>query len=65
MIMKFLNKVPAGMMLVPLLIGAFLNTFFSGGSSAWLSDHGDFFQCRCVDCYGDPTGLSGDDTPIV
>lgn len=28
MIMKFLNKVPAGMMIVPLLIGAVLNTFF-------------------------------------
>lgn len=26
--MKFLKKVPAGMMIVPLLIGAFLNTFF-------------------------------------
>lgn len=28
MIMKFLKKVPAGMMIVPLLIGSFLNTFF-------------------------------------
>lgn len=28
MIMKLLNKVPAGMMIVPLLIGAFMNTFF-------------------------------------
>lgn len=28
MIMKFIKKVPAGMMIVPLLIGAFLNTFF-------------------------------------
>lgn len=28
MIMKFLKKVPAGMMIVPLLIGAFMNTFF-------------------------------------
>lgn len=28
MILKFLRKVPAGMMIVPLLIGAFLNTFF-------------------------------------
>ena len=26
--MKFLKKVPAGMMIVPLLVGAFLNTFF-------------------------------------
>jgi 2-keto-3-deoxygluconate permease len=26
--MKFLKKVPAGMMIVPLLIGSFLNTFF-------------------------------------
>ena len=29
MIMNFLKKVPAGMMIVPLLIGAFLNTFCS------------------------------------
>ena len=28
MIMNFLKKVPAGMMIVPLLIGAVLNTFF-------------------------------------
>lgn len=28
MIMNFLKKVPAGMMIVPLLIGAILNTFF-------------------------------------
>lgn len=28
MIMKFLNKIPAGMMIVPLLIGSILNTFF-------------------------------------
>lgn len=28
MIMRFLRKVPAGMMIVPLLIGAFMNTFF-------------------------------------
>ncbi|NSJ91913.1 2-keto-3-deoxygluconate permease [Clostridium cochlearium] len=28
MIMKFLKKVPAGMMIVPLLIGSLLNTFF-------------------------------------
>lgn len=28
MILKFLRKVPAGMMIVPLLIGSFLNTFF-------------------------------------
>lgn len=28
MITKFLKKVPAGMMIVPLLIGAFMNTFF-------------------------------------
>jgi 2-keto-3-deoxygluconate permease len=28
MIMKFLRKVPAGMMIVPLLIGASINTFF-------------------------------------
>lgn len=28
MVMKFLKKVPAGMMIVPLLIGAFMNTFF-------------------------------------
>lgn len=28
MIMKLLKKVPAGMMIVPLLIGAFMNTFF-------------------------------------
>lgn len=28
MIMKFLGKVPAGMMIVPLLLGAFMNTFF-------------------------------------
>lgn len=28
MILKFLRKVPAGMIIVPLLIGAFLNTFF-------------------------------------
>ena len=29
MIMNFLKKVPAGMMIVPLLIGAILNTFCS------------------------------------
>lgn len=29
MIMKFLKKVPAGMMIVPLLIGSFMNTFFA------------------------------------
>ena len=28
MILRFLKKVPAGMMIVPLLIGAFMNTFF-------------------------------------
>ncbi len=28
MIMRFLKRVPAGMMIVPLLIGAFMNTFF-------------------------------------
>lgn len=28
MILKFLRKVPAGMMIVPLLIGSFMNTFF-------------------------------------
>lgn len=28
MILRFLRKVPAGMMIVPLLIGAFMNTFF-------------------------------------
>ena len=28
MIMKFLQKVPAGLMLVPLLIGAVIHTFF-------------------------------------
>lgn len=28
MIMKFLKKIPAGMMIVPLLIGAIMNTFF-------------------------------------
>lgn len=28
MIMKFLKRVPAGMMIIPLLIGAFMNTFF-------------------------------------
>lgn len=27
MIMRFLKRVPAGMMIVPLLIGAFMNTF--------------------------------------
>ena len=28
MIMKFLKKIPAGMMVVPMLLGAFINTFF-------------------------------------
>lgn len=28
MIMKFLQKVPAGLMLVPLLMGAVIHTFF-------------------------------------
>ena len=28
MIMKFLKKTPAGMMVVPMLLGAFINTFF-------------------------------------
>ena len=28
MILNFLRKVPAGMMIIPLLIGAFMNTFF-------------------------------------
>ena len=28
MIKDFLNKVPAGMMVVPMLISAFINTFF-------------------------------------
>lgn len=28
MIMKFLKKIPAGMMIVPMLLGAFINTFF-------------------------------------
>ena len=28
MIMRFLKKVPAGMMVVPMLLGAFINTFF-------------------------------------
>ena len=28
MIMKFLRKIPAGMMIVPMLLGAFINTFF-------------------------------------
>ena len=30
MVMRFLKKVPAGMMIVPLLLGSFMNTFFPG-----------------------------------
>ena len=53
MIMKFLKKIPAGMMVVPMLLGAFINTFipeivnigsfttavFTNAASALLKDY--------------------------
>ena len=56
MIMKFLQKVPAGLMLVPLLIGAVIHTLFPqaleiGGLTTAAFSNAGAATCRCGHTY--------------
>ena len=63
MIMNFLKKVPAGMMIVPLLIGAILNKFFVDTSGRF-TYNSNFFKCRCGNSDGNSAGMSWNNVKI-
>lgn len=64
MIMNFLKKVPAGMMIVPLLIGAILNTFCSSILQVGSLTTATFFKCRCGNSDGNSAGMSWNNVKI-
>ena len=64
MIMKFLQKVPAGLMLVPLLMGAVIHTVFSKCIGNRWFDDGCIFQCRSRNMHGTTVVLFGYDTSV-
>ena len=64
MIMNFLKKVPAGMMIVPLLIGAIFKYVLFVGTSGRFTYNSDFFKCRCSNSDGNSAGMSRNNAEI-